>query len=120
MIIDGKDAILGRVATYAAKAALEGEDVVLVNAKEVVIVGDKNVIVGRYRELHEMGTMSKGPFFPRTTSGIVRRSIRGMLKRKSPHGREALRRIKVFEDVPAEYKDKARLEVAKKLNLPSL
>jgi LSU ribosomal protein L13P len=32
MIIDGKNAVLGRLASYAAKAANEGEDVIIVNA----------------------------------------------------------------------------------------
>ena len=38
MIFDGKDAVLGRLATYAAKAALEGEEVTVVNAGDIVIV----------------------------------------------------------------------------------
>lgn len=112
MIIDGKDSVLGRVATYAAKAALEGNNVVLVNANDLVIIGKKNDIVGKYREKLEMGTKSKGPFFPRDVNGIVKRAIRGMLKRKSPHGRDALRRVKVFADTPEEYKSKEKLNLA--------
>ncbi len=113
MIIDGKGSVLGRVATYAAKAALEGDTVVVVNANDLVIIGEKNNILQKYRNRMEIGTASKGPFFPRDVNGIVRRAIRGMLKRKSPHGREALRRIKVFADVPDEYKDQEKLIVAR-------
>lgn len=112
MIIDGKDSVLGRVATYAAKAALEGESVVVVNANDLVIIGEKNDVVKKYRERLEIGTMSKGPFFPRDVKGIVKRAIRGMLRRKSSHGRDALRRVKVFEGMPGEYKDKEKLSVA--------
>ena len=119
MIIDGKGSVLGRVATYAAKAALEGDTVIVVNANDLVIIGDKNNILEKYRHRLEIGTMAKGPFFPRDVNGLVRRAIRGMLKRKSPHGREALRRVKVFEDVPEEYKDQERLVVARmKTNMP--
>ncbi len=113
MIIDGKGSILGRVATYAAKAALEGDAVVVVNANDLVIIGEKNNILEKYRHRLEVGTTSKGPFTPRDVKGIVRRAIRGMLKRKSPHGREALRRVKVFEDVPEEYKNQEKLVVAR-------
>ncbi|MCL4400734.1 MAG: 50S ribosomal protein L13 [Candidatus Parvarchaeota archaeon] len=112
MIIDGKDSVLGRVATYAAKAALEGEKVVLVNANDLVIIGEKNNVVAKYRTKLEIGTTSKGPFFPRDVKGIVKRAIRGMLKRKSPHGRDAFRRITVFAELPEEYKDKEKLNFA--------
>jgi large subunit ribosomal protein L13 len=113
MIIDGKDSVLGRLATFAAKSALEGEEVNIVNAKEIVIVGDKNNILKKYLERRRIGTMSKGPFFPRDTKGIVRRAIRGMIRNKRYHGREAFKRIKVYESVPEELKDKEMINIAK-------
>ncbi len=45
-IIDGKDAVLGRLASYAAKEALKGEEVIIVNCKEVIITGNKKDIRG--------------------------------------------------------------------------
>ena len=68
MIIDGKDSVLGRLATFAAKSALEGENVDIVNAKDIVIVGNKNNILKKYLERRRIGTMSRGPFFPRDTN----------------------------------------------------
>ena len=113
MIIDGKDSVLGRLATFAAKSALEGETVDIVNAKDIVIVGNKNDILKKYLERRRIGTMSKGPFFPRDTKGIVRRALRGMIRNKRYHGREAFKRIKVYESVPEELKDKEMVNVAK-------
>ncbi len=113
MIINGKDAILGRVATFAAKSALEGEDVQIVNAAEIVIVGNKNSIVHKYLERRRIGTMSKGPFFPRDIKGIVRRAVRGMIRNKRYHGREAFKNVKVFEGLPDELKGKDMIEIAK-------
>ena len=113
MIIDGKDSVLGRIATHAAKAALEGETVDIVNANDLVIIGDKNSIVAKYRQRREVGTTSKGPFFPRDVRGIVLRSIRGMVKRKTFHGMAAMRRIKVYENVPEDLKGKEMVEIAK-------
>ncbi len=113
MIFNGKDSVLGRLATYAAKAALEGEDVVIVNADGIVIVGDKNAIVHKYSELRRIGTMSKGPFFPRTVTGIIKRTIRGMVRRKRAHGMDAFRRIRVYEGLPEEYKNRELVDIAK-------
>ena len=41
MIIDGTNLILGRIATFAAKKALEGEQVVIVNCESIVVTGGK-------------------------------------------------------------------------------
>ena len=113
MIIDGKNSVLGRIATHAAKAALEGDTVDIVNAKDIVIIGEKNSIVAKYRQRREVGTMSKGPFFPRDIKGIVLRAVRGMVKRKTFHGMMAMRRIKVHEDIPDDLKGKEMVEIAK-------
>ena len=113
MIIDGKDAVLGRMATHAAKAALSGEEVTVLNAKDLVIIGDKNAIVAKYVQRMQVGTTSKGPFYPRTVIGIVKRAIRGMLKRKSVRGMDALRRIRVYDDVPVEFNNKPKEAVHK-------
>ena len=113
MIIDAKDSVLGRMATYAAKAALSGEQVTIVNASDAVIIGSKNDIVSRYFQKIHVGSTSKGPFHARTVIGLVKRTIRGMVKRKSIHGMEAMRRIVVYEGVPDDLKDKPKEEVAK-------
>jgi large subunit ribosomal protein L13 len=113
MIIDGKDSVLGRLATFAAKSALEGEEVDIVNAKEIVIIGNKNSILKKYLERRRIGTMAKGPFFPRDTKGIIRRAIRGMIRDKRYHGREAFKRIKVYDSIPEELKGKDMINIAK-------
>jgi large subunit ribosomal protein L13 len=113
VIIDGKDCVLGRVATYAAKMAFEGEQVSVINAGDLVIIGDKNGIVSDYRNRLEIGTMSKGPVQQRTVEGIVKRAIKGMMHRKTPRGREAIGRVKVYAGVPEDLKVKESIVVAK-------
>ncbi len=113
MIIDGKNAVLGRLASYAAKAANEGEEVVIVNAGEIVVTGNKNAVVKDFADRLQIGTASKGPFINRTTVGLVRRAIRGMVKRQISQGREALKRIKVYDGVPEEFKGKETVSIAK-------
>lgn len=119
MIIDGKDSPLGRVATVAAKSATKGEQVVIINAESIVIIGNKRSILEKYLQRREVGTTSKGPFFPRTVNGIVRRAVRGMVKRQIPKGREAFRRVMVFEGVPEEYSGKEAISVGKyRMDIP--
>ncbi len=113
MIIDAKDSVLGRMATQAAKAALSGEQVIIVNASDAVIIGSKNDIVDRYFQRIHVGSTSKGPFHSRTVIGLVKRTIRGMVKRKSVRGMEAMRHITVYEGTPDDLKDKPKEEIAK-------
>ncbi|MCW1301642.1 MAG: 50S ribosomal protein L13 [Candidatus Parvarchaeota archaeon] len=113
MIIDGKDAVLGRLASYAAKAANEGEEVIVVNAGEIIITGNKNAVMKDFADRLQIGTASKGPFINRTVEGLVRRAIRGMVKRQIAQGRDAFKRIKVFGGMPEEYRGKELIQVAK-------
>ena len=39
LIIDGKDKLLGRLATQVAKLLLKGEEVAIINAEEIKISG---------------------------------------------------------------------------------
>jgi len=44
IVIDGKDMILGRLVSYAAKQAIRGEEVNIVNCQDIVITGKKKDI----------------------------------------------------------------------------
>lgn len=102
MIIDAKDTILGRIATFAAKKALSGEEVLIINAEKAVVSGSRENVLSRYKTKHDRGDLIKGPFYPRMPDRIVRRAIRGMLPRKTAHGRDAYHRVKAFIGKPAE------------------
>ena len=43
-IIDGTGAIMGRLASYVAKEALKGEEVVILNCNDVIITGNRKNI----------------------------------------------------------------------------
>ena len=116
MIIDAKDSIIGRIATVAAKKALLGEKVDIVNCEEAVMTGDKKAILRRYREKRERGQPTKGPFIPRRPDMFVRRIIRGMLPYKQDKGRSAFERIMCYLGVPEEFKEK-KLEIIEKANI---
>lgn len=105
-VIDAQDARLGRMATHAAKAALEGKTVVIVNCEEAVITGTKQDIMSSYIQKREMGRPTKGPFWPRNPDRFVRRIVRGMLPYKTPRGRDAYERVMCYSGVPAEFAGK--------------
>ena len=83
-----------------------GEEIRIVNSEKAVITGDKDKIFEKYKNRRSRGAPLVGPYFPKTSERIVKRTIRGMLPYKQPRGREALDRVKCYVGVPAEFKGK--------------
>ncbi|MBI2128955.1 50S ribosomal protein L13 [Candidatus Woesearchaeota archaeon] len=103
--IDATNLILGRMAAKAAKEALLGNTVIIVNCENAVISGDKQMVFANYKRLREMGTHTTGPFLNRMPDRFVKRVIKGML----PHqhrGLAAFRRVQCYIGVPEELKNK--------------
>ena len=118
MILDAENMVLGRISAFAAKKALLGEDVKIVNCEKAVITGSKQQIIKSYLDRLELGQPQKGPFIQRRPDFFVRRTIRGMISRHSPRGREAFSRVKCFigpsVEGKAETLDAARISKLKK------
>jgi len=121
MIIDGKDTILGRLGTVAAKKALLGEKVDIINCEQVVVSGRKKWLLKETKRRKDQGTF-KGPILYRMPDRFVKRAIRGMIPYKKPKGREALKRIMCYVGVPEQFKDKKaeKLEKSTSAKLPNL
>jgi large subunit ribosomal protein L13 len=104
-IIDGKDAILGRLAAYTAREALKGEEIAILNCEQIVITGNKKFIKENFEEKRgRVGSTEKGPKVSRTSQKIVKRVIRGMLPNyRKGRGRDALKRIKCYVGIPKEF-----------------
>ena len=105
MIIDGTDLVLGRLASYAAKKALLGQTIDIVNCEKIAITGKKDFLLKKYKIRTDRGT-HKGPFFHRDPAKIIRRTIRGMLPYKQERGKTAFKRIKCFVGIPSEFSSK--------------
>jgi len=89
VLIDGKNAVMGRLASYVAKQALLGKDVIIINSNEVIITGRKEDIFRKYSELFKKGGSSqKGPKISRTPERILKRVVRGI------HGWQTHTRVK--------------------------
>jgi large subunit ribosomal protein L13 len=106
IIIDAKGLILGRMSSIIAKRLLQGESVIVLNAEKTAISGKRLQIVKEAKTFLEVGHPRKGPYHPRRPDKIVRRTIRGMLPRKKPKGKQAYKRLKVYLGAPKEFEDK--------------
>ena len=96
IVVDGKHAVLGRLAGTVAKQLLKGEEITVVNADKIIITGDKLKILAKYIGRRSIGSPQHGPFFPKKPELIVKRTIRGMLPYKTPKGRNALKKLQVY------------------------
>ena len=110
-IIDGKNAVLGRLASYAAKQALGGEEIVILNCEDVIITGSKKNIQKEFKETRgRVGSSQKGPKISRLSERIVKRAIRGMLPdHRKGRGRQAYKRIMCYKGVPKEFEEKKKI-----------
>jgi large subunit ribosomal protein L13 len=111
IVIDASDLLLGRLASYAAKQALLGKTVRIINSENACISGKKNQILKNYNQKRQRGTHSTGPFFPRYPDQIIKRTIRGMIPFKKPRGRKAYKRIRCYIGIPDEFKDKKSITI---------
>lgn len=110
-VIDGKNAVLGRLASYAAKESLKGEGISIVNCEQVIITGNKEFIKEDFQGKRErVGSGQRGPKISRTSEKIVKRAIRGMLPdHRLGRGKEAFQRIKCYVGIPPEFKDSKKI-----------
>jgi len=114
VVIDASNLILGRVASFAAKHALQGDEVVVFNAENAVISGTKaNIVEEAKRRLktRTLASQYKAPTHPRRPDTYMRRVIRGMLPRRKPKGSAALNRIRVYVGAPEEFRDKPTVRI---------
>lgn len=120
--LDASNAILGRVAAYAAKQALLGNTIRVVHAEKAVVSGEKRATIDAAKRKRSMGVPRKGPFYSKLPDRYVRRVIRGMLPYKQPRGRAAYERVLCYIGLPEEFKADALVRVpgADASKLPNL
>jgi large subunit ribosomal protein L13 len=107
IVIDAKNAIMGRVASIVAKLILKGETVFVVNVESILISGDKKATISKYKKFLEVGSVvnpEHGPIHYRRPDNIFTKTVRGMLPWRQPKGKEAFHRLKAFHGYPEELK----------------
>ena len=111
MIINAENQILGRIATFAAKQALLGKKVDIINVEKAVMTGDPVKIVAKIKQNRDRGEPTHGPFVSRMPDRLVRRMIRGMLPWKKPRGRDAFRRVLCHIGTPSQFAKETPVQV---------
>ena len=109
VVINAEGLVAGRLASVVAKRLLRGERIVIVNAEKAIIVGKRKEIISRFKRRLTWRTYynpeKRGPKLPRRPDLILKRMVRGMLPWKTPRGRKAYRRLKVYMGIPKEYEN---------------
>jgi large subunit ribosomal protein L13 len=103
--VDASGQIIGRMCSKVAKLLLSGNSVVVVHADRALFSGSRSTVMGDFFERLTIASVvhpKHGPFHPRTPTGILTRMVRGMIPRKKSSGLAALRRLRVYTDVPKE------------------
>ncbi len=114
VVIDAGRTVLGRLASYAAKQALLGDKVIVVNCNHALLSGDRRMIISEYAVFKKKGgDIQKGPFLHRAPQRIVKRTIRGMLPHMQKRGIDALKRVMCYNEVPEKYSSSKKINVGK-------
>ena len=101
-IIDAKGLVYGRLASKCAELILSGEEVIVLNAEQMIITGERDTVFAKYKASVDRGdtTKRKGPFYPRRADLLFKRCVRGMIPWMTSSGRDAFRRLHVYVRVP--------------------
>ena len=112
IIINGENAVFGRLCSYAAKQALAGNEIVVVNSDKVIITGNKKDTIEKYGNLKKKGGHSqKGPKISKESFRLLRRGIRGMLPdHRKGQGKDSFKRVKCYDNIPREFQGKDMIE----------
>ncbi|KRZ11530.1 60S ribosomal protein L13a [Trichinella zimbabwensis] len=106
IVIDGKDHLLGRLASVIAKQLLLGQKIVVVRCEGINISGsfyrNKLKYLSFLRKRCNINP-ARGPFHFRAPSKILWRTVRGMLPHKLYRGKQALGKLRTYEGVPPTY-----------------
>lgn len=106
-VIDGKGLIYGRLASEVATMILDGQEVVVLNAEQIIVTGERSEVLADFKHKVDVGevTKRKGPFYPRRADLLFKRAVRGMIPWMTTSGRDAYRRLHVFVGVPKQFAD---------------
>jgi len=114
-IIDGTNAVLGRLASYTAKELLKGEEINVVNCERILISGNKKMIGREFQEKRSrFGSSQKGPKHIKVSERMVKRVIRGMLPdHREGRGRIAWKKLRCYNKLPKEFEGKKMIRAGK-------
>lgn len=113
---------MGRLASYVAKQAMQGEEISVVNCSNIIITGNKKFIKEKFEESRRrVGTRQIGPKVSKSPEKIFKRAIRGMLSDyRRGRGKEAWRKIKCYSTIPKELNNAEIIQLKKPNKIKSI
>ena len=121
VVIDATEGSLGRISSFAAKQALLGKEIIIVNCNLAIVIGRKGNTIAEYNNIRAKGGASlKGPFFPKNPERIVKRTIRGMLDYTGGRGEAALDRVMCYNKVPKEFESSKKISFKRDISAKSI
>merc|ERR1712151_866378 len=120
MVVDGRDHLLGRLASIVSKELLSGQKVVVVRCELMCISGSltrNRVKYAQFRRKRMNTNPRRGPFHFKAPARMVWRTIRGMIPHKTSRGKQALALLSTFEGVPPPFDKKKRMVVSAALRV---
>jgi len=106
IVIDGRGHLVGRLASVIAKQLLNGDSIVVVRCEDLQQSGhffrNKIKFLSYLRKRCNVNP-ARGPFHFRAPSRMLYKAVRGMVPHQTQRGKDALRRLKVFEGIPPPY-----------------
>ena len=117
IFIDAEGSAMGRVCSYAAKQALGGNEIVIINSDKAIISGRKEQNIADFKLRRQLNTIKpeKGPFFSKSTEKIMKRCVRGMLPDfRLGRGKVAFRLVKCYNTIPAEFAKEKFIKINEK------
>merc|ERR1712151_916809 len=116
IIIDGRNHLLGRLASIVAKELLNGQRVVVVRCEQILRSGSlfRNKLKRQEQMHHRCNTNPRRTATHwKSPSRILWKVTRGM----TPRGTAAMSRLKVFEGIPFPYDQKKRMVIPQALKI---
>lgn len=120
IIVDGREHLVGRLASKIAHQLLVGQKIVVVRCEALVFSGSlfrNNITFHEFLHLANNTNPRRQFKHFRSPSRMFWRIIRGMLPHKTARGKAALQRLKVFEGIPYPYDAKKRMVVPEALKV---
>ena len=103
IVVDAKGHLVGRLASYVAKEALNGQRISIVRCERALVSGSKyrnKLKVMDFKNKRMSTNPKKGPIHQRSPAQMLLRKIRGMIPHKTPIGAAAFGRVKCFDGCP--------------------
>ncbi len=114
ILVNAENRVVGRISSFAAKKALQGEQVTVLNAEKAIISGSKEFAMQRLKtrlDLVKKGNPEGGAKYSRMPDRVLRMAIRGMLPWKRKSGREAYKKVYVFIGLPKQFEGSKFIEL---------